>query len=765
MSYQLPSNSRPIPPFTNAGHFPAYPVTQPFVPRTLPQTPGQPSKPIAPLPGPSSFKAPAHKHAHHLHSIPPREKSTRTLIIDHMLWVHARTRFAQARAELGMTDRTGGPSSSNYSYRERPEQFEEDDEVASEGEDVAMLEVREGGPGGTHHDDEEERRQKQDLVLARNLRLRAISLEKVVTSMLEQPPPVHYPVLDDELATPPTSPKRGSKSHPHTLPNGVRLRLALGTVINDLFARQAPVSPYRHHHHPPPIIVSANSDQSSSECFSPTNSPVVQHASPNPSVGTSVNSSSCSARAMGPLPPPLTLLSSVSPPASKRSFPRLTAQVPQPLLTMPLHQNITISSRARTMYMEGADHSTTNASPGLRCPRHLNAGCEICIEAKQSSKAPASIGRARGVSGTGGLSAFGNGTGSRMSSSAGKNMCVTGWQDGSGIGTGLAQPGINGSALRRKSRWTISDGEHDQPGNLGDALVSVELGREVGEEAFGAPDNEPSETRTAEETSMPTPVSPSTMPPRRPRSEAEGPPLPPSREWYMLLAGLLTRAALEGYLADGWHGTDAAECLLLIGRGHNDRVEISEGEDLGDSPFEWFDPDDLPGLKEATRILFPSLRGTSGGVSLRRDSAECAFHIEMETRIRRFLDIPQQTPDLATHMEDLAWHYPAEPVERSAVRFCEAVAKWRGKPELETYKKKTKDQAPLGVANMPMESFVRSNPTSPTTGNFVVQPNVPSLPQRPSIEKYFIIPEALTPGRNKRRRSFEDVERSFKRVH
>ena len=39
----------------------------------------------------SSFRAPAHKHAHHLHSIPPREKSTRTLIIDHMLWVHGGT--------------------------------------------------------------------------------------------------------------------------------------------------------------------------------------------------------------------------------------------------------------------------------------------------------------------------------------------------------------------------------------------------------------------------------------------------------------------------------------------------------------------------------------------------------------------------------------------------------------------------------------------------------------------------------------------------
>jgi len=34
-------------------------------------------------------------------------------------------------------------------------------------------------------------------------------------------------------------------------------------------------------------------------------------------------------------------------------------------------------------------------------------------------------------------------------------------------------------------------------------------------------------------------------------------------------------------------------------------------------------------------------------------------------------------------LEDLAWRYPAEPVERAALRFCEAVARWRGKPELE----------------------------------------------------------------------------------
>jgi len=39
-------------------------------------------------------------------------------------------------------------------------------------------------------------------------------------------------------------------------------------------------------------------------------------------------------------------------------------------------------------------------------------------------------------------------------------------------------------------------------------------------------------------------------------------------------------------------------------------------------------------------------------------------------------------------MEDLARRYPAEPIERAALRFCEALTRWRGKPELETYKKR-----------------------------------------------------------------------------
>lgn len=306
-----------LPAFPTPTHFPVFPPTQP-----VPRGPQAQASPSAPAPG--SFKPPAHKHAHHLHSIPPREKSTRTLIIDHMLWVHARTRFAQARAELGMTDRSGGPSSSHFRFRERPEQYDEEDEASSDGEDIDQLKSRAAGHGDPHHEDEDTRMQKQDFILARSLRLRAVALEKVVTSMLDQPPPLdHIPPIGDELQSPPGSPKRhGSQpppkaSHPHTLPNGVRLRLALGTVINDLFARQAPIAPYRHHHHPPPIVVSNTfSERGSAESVSSNGSPVLQNLSPHPS-----STSQSSGGVTGVLPPSLMLLASISGASGGNQYP------------------------------------------------------------------------------------------------------------------------------------------------------------------------------------------------------------------------------------------------------------------------------------------------------------------------------------------------------------------------------------------------------------------------------------------------------------
>ncbi|KAJ7757764.1 hypothetical protein DFH07DRAFT_458949 [Mycena maculata] len=721
---------------------------------------------------PNAFRAPAHKHAHHLHSIPPREKSTRTLIIDHMLWVHGRTRFAQARAELGMTDRTGGPGTPQYAHRHRPENYEEEDDVGSDGEDAVTLKARAGDPGRPHNDDEDERLRSQDLGLARSLRLRAEGLEKVVTSMLDQPPPAHHN-LDEELLTPPTSPRiapTGARnSGPHTLPNGVRLRLALGTMINDLFARQAPVPPHRDR-------------RQSTSSVSPVVSPRAE--APNPA-----------------LPPALGALATVSaacpdqpnvqpwtrPSSSMRPGPGPMYPVQPRLPPIP-------SPRTRSLYDAGADPSTANSPPAFRCPRHLHTGCEICVEAKVTAR-----GGAKGGDGGGaGRAQYWKGLPGGVSPEGGG---ITGWQDGSGIGSGLSRPARGGTVLRRKMQGE-EEGEGAASTGAGNtklseliarflrlsAMVAAEMGREArGEEeepaspveedkdeGEGEGDGEeystsPMETERWEGAPPPPDLEP-LPPPATPVNPYEnqtpmyGSALRPSREWYLLLAGLLTRAVLEGYLSAGWRGPDAVDCLLKVGLGMQPPPEAELNANANapkdkKEEFAQFDPDELPSLLDAARMLFPALRGGNGSGGV-KGAAEEEFEMEMETRLRRFYDIPQSTPDLSTHMEDLAWQYPAEPVERAAVRFCEAIEKWRGKPELETYKKKPPSSAAADTprsASMAIDTLVHGHhgngsPATSTPSASMSTPNIGSMStpnpnmapvhvprsmRKPSIDVYF----------------------------
>lgn len=293
--------------------------------------------------------------------------------------------------------------------------------------------------------------------------------------------------------------------------------------------------------------------------------------------------------------------------------------------------------------MEGADPSTANSPPALRCPRHLHTGCEICVEAKQLFKAPG--GPVKGRAG-----AWGGETTSRPPQiGSGKSMggCgggITGWQDGSGIGSGLAHSGINGSVLRRKSKWLQQDAEDAGYAGSGagntrlseliprflrlSALVATELGQELRDEEYER------ESQGERYGGAPSTSPQSSIHARKAQSESEASPLRPSRDWYMLFAGLLTRAALEGYLTGGWRGPAAASCLLGVGLGISDDPSAGD-EDEGDSIFEWFDPDDLPTLKEAAEIMFPSLNAMANGVSLRRENAEAEFEAGMKERLRR----------------------------------------------------------------------------------------------------------------------------------
>ncbi|KAF9056832.1 hypothetical protein BDP27DRAFT_1433491 [Rhodocollybia butyracea] len=846
---------------------------------------------------PNRFKAPAHKHAHHLHSIPPREKSTRTLIIDHMLWVHARTRFAQARAELGMTDRTGGPSSSNYTHRRRPENYEEEDEVGSDGEDVLVLKAR-------HEPDDDH---AQDLQLAQSLRLRAEGLEKVINSMLVQPPPVHLHFEEDFFVDP----------NQHMLPNGVRLRLALGTLVNDFFTRQAPPPPFRHKKFAAAGIA----------------------ASP-----LATNTSDSSTASPGLLPPALNALVPISAYGQRKAEKRARKR-----LGSAQSFSSNLSPRTRSLYLAGADPETANSPPTFRCPRHLHTGCEICVEAKQdfSVKGTGGKGKARERSastaptpGSTFAAPSWPSTSSSNPSASSSNPNpsapigiapdgggISGFQDPSaaggcsvGVGEGLLKPSLNGSVLRRRTaapytRRTRGGGGEVEADSTGSgytklsellprflrlsALVLMELGREVYEGREGQDEREENEREERGENGSggegreDSTVTNSPNSPTMTKQGVGGRAMPdnysytytltPSREWYHLLAGILTRAALQGYLTAGWRGVNAVECLMGLGLGidlqrflpartedssrtrGSDRApsttystgapstrapstralsmttEGNTGDDMdtrassssadeGDAEaeaeqepdmftededlYKEFNPDEMPSLHQAVAILFPSLglgaslddagegddrgsggeeRGERGGAGRgdrdsgyggdrgeggqggvksgdkrqsrreRASPAEAEFMGEMSERLRKFMEIPDSTPDLSTHMEDLAWRYPAEPMERAAARFCEAIASWRGKPELEGYKKRPpktwpSTSSPNGTRAsfsipMTMESLVHSNPVSPTIPTISrsqpqVPPQSPSQSQtqpastkKPSIDVYFIHPD------------------------
>ena len=226
---------------------------------------------------------------------------------------------------------------------------------------------------------------------------------------------------------------------------------------------------------------------------------------------------------------------------------------------------------------------------------------------------------------------------------------VSGWQDGTGIGSGLSTPDMKGCTLRRKVRdWdlTAAGGDHGhEPCGAGNtklsrliprflrlsALVAVELGGEAKDEeeereaaGAGAGTGQPLNEGTAAPADGASDTS-SSQGVNRLNDIA----FRPTREWYLLLAGLLTRAVLEGYLTGGWKGLQAAECLLTVGLGVGDGSVSKGGED---ERFQEFDPDDLPNLADAVKLLFPSLRDN---VPSRRSVAEDEYEAEMFDRLKR----------------------------------------------------------------------------------------------------------------------------------
>ncbi|KAG9126021.1 hypothetical protein FRC07_005199 [Ceratobasidium sp. 392] len=257
---------------------------RPSFPITI--APAQPHAPPRPHPPPSrkfvhppaTYVPPAHPHSHHLHSIPPRDKSTRTLILDHLLWMHARARFGAARGELGVGTRPHldakdacletledhgvmglglfeeGLDKLSYSSRAQPPPVEQDPDALTLG--------------------------PPDLALAAAYRAKATGLEKVLTAMLDQTPqpdPGHNAeddmVIDSGLSTSPGSSRSVIPSQ--KLPNSVRLRLALSLLANELFSPEPePAAPAQTTSTPPTLLSLSQLASPPPPSFCPPSPPV-----------------------------------------------------------------------------------------------------------------------------------------------------------------------------------------------------------------------------------------------------------------------------------------------------------------------------------------------------------------------------------------------------------------------------------------------------------------------------------------------------------
>lgn len=224
------------------------------------------------------------------------------------------------------------------------------------------------------------------------------------------------------------------------------------------------------------------------------------------------------------------------------------------------------------MFAVGVDRGASSSPPFVRCPRHLHRACEICVTPGRT--APPRTG---------------NDHRANERAPVAQGWGISGFSESAGVGSGLARPGLGGSLLRRGI--PPPDEARGPPGAKNtqlaeliprflrlSALVALELGQEVGTtasaEAIGAKA------------------------------------LVPTAEWYLLLAGLLTCAVLEGYLTAGWAGLAPAQVLLGVGLGS---AVIPEASPLTiNDGYNEFEPDDMPDLPNAVNVLFPSRSVSSG---------------------------------------------------------------------------------------------------------------------------------------------------------
>ncbi|GAA5930547.1 hypothetical protein JCM1841_003165 [Sporobolomyces salmonicolor] len=178
--------------------------------------------------------------------------------------------------------------------------------------------------------------------------------------------------------------------------------------------------------------------------------------------------------------------------------------------------------------------------------------------------------------------------------------------------------------------------------------------------------------------------------------------------WYELLSSLLVQACLEGYLVDGWIGTEGVETLFGVGCGvwegrgwstaqrpgpspsrssKKVSVKLEDVEEEGDEEDET-DSEDEESVEELrvrerereTKELVEAAHTLFGA----RDVAQAEYERGMRDRIHQFLNVPQNQT-LHQHLDSLNARYPLSRFEDDMVDFLEAATRMLGKPALARY--------------------------------------------------------------------------------
>ncbi|EIM22603.1 hypothetical protein WALSEDRAFT_59850 [Wallemia mellicola CBS 633.66] len=135
----------------------------------------------------------------------------------------------------------------------------------------------------------------------------------------------------------------------------------------------------------------------------------------------------------------------------------------------------------------------------------------------------------------------------------------------------------------------------------------------------------------------------------------------PSKDWYLLLADLLTFSTIQGYKKSFWKGTKPVEIIMSLGKPtyrNNDRNSI--------------DPDSLPSFSDSLEALFTNSQ----------DDDRMQFDKIMSDRLSDFLTIEADCKDLSQHFDYLENKYNKAQFERSMMQFLDDFNIWLGVAEL-----------------------------------------------------------------------------------